>query len=132
MEQIGTINSIYSLIAFVIFYGCTELVKYLGRRKTSSKDKKTLQTNFLELKTQMDSHIASDAENHKNIKLQIKRLELLNLIHHSPDKKKQIERVYVEYKDLGGNSYIDDVYDEWEKQGKGKKAKAKVKAEAEA
>jgi hypothetical protein len=100
MEFLGNINSVYSLIAFVIFYGVTEICKWQGKKKNSAK---------------------RSAESLDKISLQIKRLEMLNMIQHAPTKRTAIERIYDEYKSLGGNSYVDDVYDEWrEKRVKGK------------
>jgi hypothetical protein len=40
----------------------------------------------------------------------MKRLELLNLIQHDQKNRMAIQKSYDEYKGLGGNSYMDDIY----------------------
>jgi len=42
------------------------------------------------------------------------RLQILNLIQHSPDQVIIIKNLYDKYHKKGGNSYIDDIYKEWE------------------
>ena len=41
------------------------------------------------------------------------RIELLQLIHNTPDKADIIEQVYENYISLGGNSYVKQVMKEW-------------------
>lgn len=43
------------------------------------------------------------------------RIELLQLIHNTPDKADIIEQVYDNYVSLGGNSYVHQVMTEWRK-----------------
>jgi len=43
------------------------------------------------------------------------RIELLQLIHNTPDKGEVIEQVYENYVSLGGNSYVHQVMQEWRK-----------------
>ena len=43
------------------------------------------------------------------------RIELLQLIHNTPDKGEVIEQVYENYVRLGGNSYVHQVMQEWRK-----------------
>lgn len=43
------------------------------------------------------------------------RIELLQLIHNTPDKGEVIEQVYENYVSLGGNSYVHQVMTEWRK-----------------
>lgn len=43
------------------------------------------------------------------------RIELLHLIHNTPDKADIIEQVYENYVSLGGNSYVRQVMVEWRK-----------------
>lgn len=43
------------------------------------------------------------------------RIELLHLIHNTPDKADIIEQVYENYASLGGNSYVRQVMEEWRK-----------------
>lgn len=43
------------------------------------------------------------------------RIELLQLIHNTPDKADIIEQVYENYVSLGGNSYVHQVMVEWRK-----------------
>jgi hypothetical protein len=49
----------------------------------------------------------------------VKRLELLEAIHHTPEAVQVIHQIYKEYKDVGGNSYVDEIYETWdEKHGR--------------
>ena len=96
METIGTINTIYSLIAFVIFYIGGEIIKWVKKRKQSHTNLNTLYTH-------------------------IKRLEIMEMINHQPNEKLLIENLFNEYKDLGGNYYINDVYVKWKSTKKTKK-----------
>jgi hypothetical protein len=48
-----------------------------------------------------------------NIELEAKRNSLLYLINLLPDNTVAIMRAYDEYKALGGNSYIDDIFYKW-------------------
>jgi hypothetical protein len=41
------------------------------------------------------------------------RLELLNQIQHTPQNKQHIMYLYDEYKSAGGNSYMDDYFNQW-------------------
>lgn len=41
------------------------------------------------------------------------RIELLQLIHNTPQKVEVIERVYQSYIESGGNSYVSQVMEEW-------------------
>ncbi len=46
----------------------------------------------------------------------VKRLEIQNLINHTPKNKKAIYEAYDKYRDMGGNSYICDCVEDWENQ----------------
>ena len=52
-------------------------------------------------------------EKFTQVLVMIKRLELLNLIQHDPKNRMAINKCYDEYRGLGGNSYIHQVYDTW-------------------
>jgi len=49
--------------------------------------------------------------------LDTKRLELLNYLQHTPTNKALIHQLYDAYKAAGGNSYMDEVYQQWVKEG---------------
>ena len=49
----------------------------------------------------------------KHIDKTVTRLELLNLLQHSPKKRDRILGKWDEYKAIGGNSYIDLMVEEW-------------------
>jgi hypothetical protein len=89
--QFSGINSIYSLIGMLIIYFATEIFKWYRKRHLSGRSK-------------------------ENIFAALKRLELLNMIQHSPEEKHIITNLYAEYKSLGGNSYIDLQYQRWLKE----------------
>ena len=90
-SQFSGINSIYSLISMTLVYFATEIFKWQKKKRQSNVTK-------------------------ENIYSSLKRLELLNMIHHSPEEKEIITRLYAEYKALGGNSYVDLQYQKWIKE----------------
>ena len=47
------------------------------------------------------------------LELRLMRLELQQLIEHHPSEKTAIMTLFTEYKDKGGNCYLDAVYDKW-------------------
>jgi len=52
----------------------------------------------------------------KSLKLATKRNELLLLFNSNPDNVEVLERVYDEYIELGGNSYISNLHTEWQRK----------------
>lgn len=44
------------------------------------------------------------------------RIEILTMIHHCPERVSTIEQLFKEYKDLGGNHYIEAVMNAWRKE----------------
>ena len=90
-SQFSGINSIYSLIGMLVIYFATEIFKWYKKKRISSSTK-------------------------EDIFHSLKRLELLNMLHHSPEEKEIITKLYGEYKALGGNSYIDIQYQKWLKE----------------
>jgi hypothetical protein len=87
-SQFSGINSIFSLIGMLVIYGITEILKWQKKKKTANATK-------------------------ENIYLALKRLELLNMMQHSPHEKAIITQLFSEYKQLGGNSYVDGIYADW-------------------
>ena len=59
------------------------------------------------------SHISA-----RRLTVSVIRLELLNLIQHYPGRAELILKKYDEYKQRGGNSYIDDVVESWREKRK--------------
>jgi hypothetical protein len=49
----------------------------------------------------------------RSVRLSLKRLELLDAFRHDSGNTKLINRLYDEYGEMGGNSYIDDIMNEW-------------------
>lgn len=62
-------------------------------------------THFLQKK--------SHGKKSRHLEMSIKRLELLNAFRHDSSNTKLINRLYDEYSELGGNSYIDELMEEW-------------------
>jgi tRNA nucleotidyltransferase/poly(A) polymerase len=54
-------------------------------------------------------------EEFKGLLKSVKRLELLHLLDHKTKDAETICSVYDEYKELGGNSYLDEHFKEWRK-----------------
>lgn len=75
-----------------------------------------LTTHFLQKKS-TKKVTGSHDKMHDRLELSIKRLELLNAFRHDSENARLINRLYEEYKEIGGNSYIDDMYEDW-KTGK--------------
>lgn len=48
-----------------------------------------------------------------DLRVGLKRLEIMNLIQHTPENSGLICELYDEYKDIDGNSYIDALFGEW-------------------
>lgn len=55
-------------------------------------------------------------EQQKDIQLRLLRLEILNLLHNDPKNLDTILETFDEYKELGGNHYIDAVIAKWKKE----------------
>jgi len=91
ISQFSGINSIYSLVGMFVVYFATEIFKWYTKKRISKASK-------------------------EDIFHSLKRLELLNMMQHSPEEKDTITRLYGEYKAIGGNSYIDIQYQKWLKE----------------
>ncbi|MBR4419678.1 MAG: hypothetical protein IKT32_02245 [Clostridia bacterium] len=57
-------------------------------------------------------------ENQKNMQLDILRMKFLQLVQHNPNERAIISSVFDEYKKLGGDSWVDDMYETWLKKQK--------------
>ena len=90
-SQFSGINTIYSLLAMLVVYFFTEIFKWYRKKQISNVSK-------------------------ENILISIKRLELLNMMQHSPEEKNTIMTLFTEYKKLGGNCYLDSKYQKWLKE----------------
>ena len=93
-SQFSGINSIFALLAMVLWavmYSGTEFFKWYRKKQTATATKEQILTS-------------------------LKRLELLNLMQHSPSEKITIMNLFAEYKKLGGNCYIDEQYQKWLKE----------------
>jgi hypothetical protein len=97
MPDFSQYNSIWSVLAMIVFYGITEIIKWKKKAKISRK--KDLTGEFL---------------------VNQKRLELLHFIDHSPKSTKTIARLITEYDELCEkynivNGYIEDRVTDWRK-----------------
>ena len=57
-------------------------------------------------------------ETQKSMQLDILRLKFLQLVQHTPNERAIISSVFDEYKKLGGDSWVDDMYETWLKKQK--------------
>lgn len=55
-------------------------------------------------------------EQQKDIQMRLLRLEILNLLHNDPTNLDTILETFDEYKELGGNHYIDAIIAKWKKE----------------
>lgn len=53
------------------------------------------------------------AKNIADINIKLKRMEIIMNICHNPEDKETILTLYDEYKNIGGNSYIKNMIQEW-------------------
>ena len=90
-SQFSGINSIFSFAGMLVIYFSTEIFKWAKKKKTSNAAKEDIYSAFL-------------------------RLELLMMMHLSPEQKEIITELYGKYKGIGGNSYIDLQYQRWLKE----------------
>lgn len=51
----------------------------------------------------------------QGLEIRILRLEIMHTIKTYPTEREKIMALYDEYKEKGGNSYIDEIYNSWEK-----------------
>jgi hypothetical protein len=70
--------------------------------------------SYEEKKTQnkLDKIVEDSGRN----RMGILRLEILNLIQHAPDNEIKIKELYEKYSQMGGNYYLADIYEKWQKQ----------------
>jgi hypothetical protein len=123
-EFIGGINSIWGVIGLAVF-SFYKIIDYLIKNSYKRRTEYVLKASFKELSEKLDDHIELNGKTHSDINMQVKRVELLQMIHQSPLKYNRIESLYHEYKSMGGNSYIDDVYYEWKEENEARKGKRK-------
>ena len=63
----------------------------------------------------LENNLKSNKAEFTELLLECKRMEILLLINTQPDKIDVIGKVYDEYKNLGGNSYVDMLVESWRK-----------------
>lgn len=127
-EFIGQINTMWGVVALSIFL-VYKIVDYSIKNTSKRKSDYVLTSNFKELKEAFEDHTRSETEFKRDVTSQIKRLELMQVMSMYPTKTTRIESLYSSYKDLGGNSYIDDVYDDWRGRSSVKRTKKAKKDE---
>lgn len=59
--------------------------------------------------------------NQDRIQLDVLRLKYLHMVQHNPNEKAIILLIFDEYKKMGGDSWIDDIHEEWLKKHKAKR-----------
>ena len=124
-EFIGNVNTMWGVIAVTIF-SIYKIIDYLIKNSHNKRNNYVLKSSFKELSDKLDDHVEADSKSALETNLQVKRLELLQMMHQFPAKTSRIDSLYREYKSNGGNSYIDDVYCEWKDLSiKAKKRKVK-------
>lgn len=111
-EFISQINTMWGVVALTIFLAY-KIVDYSIKNASKRKSDYVLTSNFKELASSFQAHVEAENEFKRDVISQIKRLELLNMMNMYPSKTTRIESLYKTYKNMGGNSYIDDVYDDW-------------------
>jgi hypothetical protein len=94
-SQFSGINSIFSLIGLFVVYFATEIFKWRKKRNISNSSKMDI------------VNTVNDISRH------LKRLEFLQMIHHSPNEKETITKLYDECKELKLNGYITIEYQKW-------------------
>jgi hypothetical protein len=57
--------------------------------------------------------VDENSERLEGISSVIRKLEIVSLIHHSPENEMLICKLYDKYKKDGYNSYIDELFNEW-------------------
>ncbi|MDR2514446.1 MAG: hypothetical protein LBD02_04460 [Christensenellaceae bacterium] len=65
-------------------------------------------------------------------RLLLRRLEFLLTVNTQPEKAEVIEKVYAEYKGMGGNGYVDGVYNAWKKGYEESLIRERIKANGSA
>lgn len=124
-EFIGNVNTMWGVIAVTIF-SIYKIIDYLIKNSHNKRNNYVLKSSFKELSDKLDDHVEDNSKSALETNLQVKRLELLQMMYQFPAKTSRIDSLYREYKSNGGNSYIDDVYCEWKDLSiKAKKRKVK-------
>ena len=54
----------------------------------------------------------------KDLQMELLRVQFNQLVFQEPKNKQAISQVFDKYKDMGGNSYIEQRYKKWQKTGK--------------
>lgn len=124
-EFIGGINTMWGVVALVVF-STYKIIDYLIKNSHKKRSDYVLKSSFKDLSDKLDDHIEVDNKFGVEINLQVKRLELLQMMHQYPSKVTRIQSLYKDYKLMGGNSYIDDVFSEWLDDAQSKKRKPKA------
>lgn len=84
-----------------------------GRFEKLEDTQKTILEKMADTEKKILVLLEETAERTERIHLESKRTEYLMLVNTQPTKIDDIERVYDEYKQLGGNSYIDHLHQAW-------------------
>lgn len=104
-----TNNAQFELFEKMNNYLVNQFEKFENQDKKHSEEHKKVNLTIEKvLKTQTD--VICDL---KYVKQQQLRLQIMQLIDHSPEMCETIEKLYKEYKTNGGNSYIDIKYSDY-------------------
>lgn len=76
-------------------------------------------------RNRLESKLDSILSNQERMQLDILRLKYLQMVQHNPQEKAIILSIFDEYKKMGGDSWIDDIHENWLKKQKKSKKKAR-------
>ena len=120
------------LALLITALGGIEFIKYIGsvvkarreQRKEAQRDAVTTDqwnqvlTHMDTLRDKIEKNEKADESRFRQTHQKFMRLELLNMIQHSPENKRAIMSLFDQYK---GNSYIKEIYTDWKERNNTKK-----------
>jgi hypothetical protein len=123
------------LALLITALGGIEFIKYIGsviktrreQRKEAQRDAVTTDqwnqvlAHIDTLRKNFEKNEKADESRFRQTRQKLMRLELLNMIQHSPENKNAIMSLYDQYKRIGGNSYIKEIYTDWKERNNTKK-----------
>jgi len=122
------------LALLITALGGIEFIKYIGsviksrrrQRKEEQRDAVSTEqwnqvlTHIDTLRDKIEKNEKADENRFRQTNQKFMRLELLNMIQHSPENKSAIMSLFDQYK---GNSYVKDMYNDWKERNNSKKTK---------
>ncbi|MDR2841103.1 MAG: hypothetical protein LBV75_07570 [Paludibacter sp.] len=139
MEFLSSINNVWAFAAFVIIYFSTEILKWHKKKQITAKKSERFQHDIekkiARLETACKDILPAGSlmmgdeirDNFKNLNERMdkndvvtQRLQVLNLIQHTPLEVRIISKEYDKYKEMSGNSYLDEVFATWQQKQQNK------------